>query len=248
MDHTTTLQEVILVEHFRQALPLTILDVADWAREFSEFGEPRQLPWLPPIDLTQSPFSIGFQTNQELPRLLLSSITRSTHLQLQSDRFGFGWSRASSVGDKARYPGYEDLLARRSEIADRFRAWCTKRLGVSPESRLVELTYNNATPIVVEGRRRRLSEIFRWVQPSRPVNSFQVSWLELMEKNKPDAARVAAVVAVGAAPPVSEALLFNFSGVGPIDKDEKHTKSDMWNALHRRIQDMYDAAISKEGA
>ncbi len=246
MDLTATLQEVILVEHFRQPLPLTILDVADWAREFSEFGEPRQLPWLPPIDLKQTQFSIGYSTAQELPRLLLSSITANIQIQLQSDRFAFGWIRTSPVGERASYPGYENLMAGRSSSAQRFNAWCLKRFGVSPGCRLVELTYNNAAPIVVDGRRRRLSEIFRWVQPSRGVNSFQVAWTELMETGRTDGPRVTAIVAVGAAPPVAEALLFNFAGVAPIDIDEGDTKLRAWNALHERIHAIYDAAISRE--
>lgn len=246
MDLTTTLQEVVLVEHFRQPLPLTILDVADWAKEFSEFGEPRQLPWLPPIDLKQPHFSIGYSTNSELPRLLLSSITANIQIQLQSDRFAFGWIRTGPVGEKASYPGYENSIAAQLPRAQRFSAWCLNRFGISPGCRLVELTYNNAAPIVVDGRRRRLSEIFRWVQPSRPVNSFQVAWTELMETGRTDGPRVSAIVAVGAAPPIAEAMLFNFAGLAPLDNDEGNTKLHAWNALHERILAMYHSAISRE--
>ena len=115
--------------------------------------------------------------------------------------------------------------------------------GVAPKTRLVELSYNNAAPIVAEdGKRRRLAEIFKWVQPSRPVNSFQVAWMELLETGRPEA-RVNAFVTVGAAPPVMEALIFNFAGFAPIDNIEESTTYDLLDALHARILAMYDAAF-----
>jgi hypothetical protein len=240
---TATLQEINLVEHIAPPLPLTILDVADWAKEFSEFGEPVQLPWIPPIHLALQgqEFSIS---STELPRLLLRSLAGGRSVQLQSDRFAFGWSRSSKIGDPEKYPGYEQLKAEQSLHARKYRKWYERRFGVVPKTRLVELSYNNAAPIVVEGgRRRRLAEIFKWVQLSRPVNSFQVAWMELLEKGRADAPRVNAFVSVGAAPPVTEALIFNFAGFAAIDNMEESTICHWMDALHARILAMYDAAF-----
>jgi hypothetical protein len=240
---TATLQDINLVEHVEPPLPLTILDIADWAREFSEFGEPLQLPWLPPIELAlqQPGFSIA---PTHLPRLLLRSLAGGRSIQIQEDRFAFGWSRSSTIGEPEKYPGYEQLRAEQSLHMRKYRQWCVKRFGVAPKTRLVELSYNNAAPLIVAGgRRRRLGEIFKWVQPSRSVNSFQVGWMELLEKERTDAPRVNAFVAVGAAPPVMEALIFNFAGFAPIDNIEESTIYRWLDTLHTRILDMYDAAF-----
>lgn len=245
MDATSTLQEVILVEHLQPALPLTVLDAADWAREFSEFGEARQLPWLPPIDLAQ-PVQIGFSvTGQEIPRLLLRSIDEKRHVQLQADRFAFGWTRAVPVGETESYPGYEDLKSEQVRYGRKFREWCTKRFGISPRTRLAELAYNNAAPIVQDGQRRRIGDIFRWVQPIRSVSAFQVSWVELLELGRIAGPRVNGLVAVGSAPPVSEALLFNFTGLSPVESDDAIATLGAWDALHERILSMYESVIVK---
>ena len=129
----------------------------------------------------------------------------------------------------------------------KFRTWCGRRIGTVPKIKLVEIGYHNAAPIVVGEKRRRLADIFRWVQPARPVNSFQVSWAELLQKDRPDAPRVNAVVAVGSAPPVAEALIFNFMGFAPIDKDDDGNISDAFDRLHQRILEMYELAIVKDG-
>jgi len=246
MDITTTLQEVILVAHLQPALPLTVLDAADWVREFSEFGEARQLQWLPPIDLAQAaPFSIAFNPAQEIPRILLRSIDGKRHVQLQSDRFAFGWTRSLPVGQTESYPGYEGLKSERLQYDLKFRAWCVKRFGISPHTRLAELTYNNAAPIVEGGQRRRIGDIFRWVQPIRTVNAFQVSWVDLLEKGRLEGSRVSGLVALGSAPPVSEALLFNFTGLFPLEKTDDAATFTAWDVLHERITAMYDTTIVK---
>ena len=240
---TATLQEMVLVEHFAPALPLTIPDVADWAREFGDFGEPLQLPWLPPVQLGRpGEFSIG--TAVELPRLVLRSLAQNRSVQLQSDRFAFGWNRSLRIGDFEKYPGYEQLKREQAQYSGQYREWYQKRFGLSPQTRLVELAYNNAAPFVMDdGKRRRLSEIFKWVQPSRPVNAFQVAWTELLELGRPDAPRVNAFVSIGAAPPVPEALIFNFAGFAGIDNSEKSTIYHWLDALHARILAMFDAAF-----
>ena len=84
------------------------------------------------------------------------------------------------------------------------------------------------------------------MQPNRPVSGFQVSWSELLETNRPDAPRVSAVVAVGSVPPVTEALIFNFTGFAPIDKDEDANVSEAFDRLHQRILEMYKSAFAKD--
>jgi uncharacterized protein (TIGR04255 family) len=248
MAFTSTLQELLLVEHFRTPLPLTILDIADWAREFSTYPKAQQLQWAPPIELS-GPGPIGLTFNlaqQELPRLMLRSENGERTIQLQADRFGYGWSRNIPVGERAEYPGFEAIKLDFDAEIQKFFEWCGRRIGTVPRIKLVEIGYHNAAPIVVGGKRRRLSDIFRWVQPARPVNGFQVSWGEFLQKDRPDAPRVNAVVAVGSAPPVTEALIFNFTGFAPIDDVADSDVSGAFDRLHQRILDMYESAIIKD--
>ncbi len=246
---TSTLQEVLLVVHFPAPLQVSILDMADWANEFSEYPTAQQLPFVPRVELAgPGPMGISLSVaDAGVPRLLLRSKKGERTVQLQNDRFAFGWSRTIPVGEGAEYPGYESLKVEWLAEFHKFNAWCSKRMGVVPKAKLVELGYNNASPIVVGGQRRRLSDIFQWVRPARPVNAFQVSWMELLETDRIDAARVAAVAAVGAAPPVLEALIYNFTGFAPIDNDDERTISDAFDMLHRRILEMYDSAIRGNG-
>ncbi|MBV8140884.1 MAG: hypothetical protein JOZ60_02435 [Verrucomicrobia bacterium] len=244
MPSTRTLQEVILVEHFASPLTMTVIDMADWANTFNQYRNPQQLNAAAPVSLLpQAPSWFPV----DLPRLLLRSEFGDRSIQLQSDRFAVGWSRTVPVGEPCDYPSYEALKATWGIEASKFHDWCAQRLDVRPSARLFELGYNNATPIVVSGTRRRISDIFRWVQPSRPVNAFEVSWLELMSKDRADAARVTGFVTVGSAPPVSEALIFNFTGFGPADGSvEPDPATRMFDSLHQRITEMYEAAIIPE--
>jgi uncharacterized protein (TIGR04255 family) len=244
MPSTRTLQEVILVEHFASPLTMTVIDMADWANTFDHYPRPQQINAAAPISLLPQ-VSSWFPV--DLPRLLLKSESGDRSIQLQSDRFAVGWSRTVPIGETCDYPSYEALKASWSVEAAKFHDWCARRLGVRPTARVFELGYNNATPIVLNGARRRLSEIFRWVQPSRPVNAFQVSWLELMSKDRPDAARVAGFVTVGSAPPVAEALIFNFTGFSPADGAVGPKEAmNIFDSLHHQITEMYQAAIFPE--
>jgi hypothetical protein len=240
-----SLQEVVLVEHYAANLPLNVLDLAAWAKEFSEFQHSSQLPWLPPVKLAP-PGPVAFdliQSTAELPRILLRSSDGSSYLQLQGDRFAYGWSRPGPVGVPIEYPGFDTLLGAYLEFSQRFRAWCQQRFGSKPTRRLVELSYNNAASLVSEFGDRKISDIFKWVTPSRPVNSFQVVWMELIGKSRPDGARVSAVVAVGSAPPIDRALIHNFTGYAPIDLNSDQTIEKVWQLLHTRILEMYNAVI-----
>lgn len=244
MPSTRTLQEVILVEHFASPLTMTVLDMADWANAFSQYPIAQQLSPAGPVSLLPQ---VQGWIQIDLPRLLLRSNSGDWSIQLQSDRFAVGWSRTVPVGESCDYPSYDALKALWRVEASKFFGWCERRLGVRPSARLFELGYNNATPIALNGSRRRLSEIFRWVQPSRPVNAFQVSWIELMSKDRPDAARVAGFVTVGSAPPVSEALIFNFTGFGPADgSGEGDEATQVFDSLHHQVNEMYKAAIIPE--
>ncbi len=246
MPISKSLQEVLLVEHFRTDLPLNVLDLAAWAQEFYEFPVAAQLPWLPRLQLhpPDSPVSFNFVTQgSDLPRVLLRNPDSTRTLQLQSDRFAFGWSRPNPVGDDADYPGFEALQAEFVTISRRFHSWCSGRLGIQPSPRLAELAYNNATPMMVGEKFQRISEVFKFVSPSRPVNAFQVVWTELIDKERKDAARVSATVALGSAPPVDRALIYNFSGVAPVDGDSAEAAETSWKRLHERTLEMYAAAI-----
>ena len=53
------------------------------------------------------------------------------------------------------------------------------------------------------------------------------------------------LVALGSAPPVSEALLFNFTGLFPLEKTDDAATFTAWDVLHERITAMYDTTIVK---
>ena len=248
MPISKSLQEVLLVEHFRTELPLNVLDLAQWAQEFGEFSNATQLPWLPRVEL-QPPGPISYnlvQATTDLPRVLLRTADRTRTLQLQSDRLAFGWSRPNSVGEDADYPGFEALQIEFREILQRFNGWSSRRLSLHPAARLIELVYNNATPMEVEGKMRKISDVFKFVQPGRAVNAFQVAWMELIDKERPDGARVSATVAIGSSPPIDRVLIHNFSGHAPVDAGSATAAEKSLQLLHGRTLEMYASAFRSE--
>jgi uncharacterized protein (TIGR04255 family) len=248
MPISKSLQEVLLVEHFRNELPLNVLDLAEWAQEFCEFSNATQLPWLPRVEL-QPPGPVSYnlvQATTDLPRVLLRTADRTRTLQLQSDRLAFGWARPNSVGEDADYPGFETLKVEFGEILQRFNGWSLKRLAVQPTARLIELVYNNATPMEVGGKTRKISDVFKFVQPGRSINAFQVVWTELIDKERPDGARVTAAVVIGSAPPVDKVLIHNFSGHAPVDGGSPSAAEKSLQLLHDRTLEMYVAAFRAE--
>jgi uncharacterized protein (TIGR04255 family) len=248
MPLTSTLQEMILVEHFKSPLNLTMLDMAEWAQTFAEYPSAMQWPSTPPIELS-APNPVQFQirlAQVDLPRLVLRSPDGNRSIQFQTDRFAMGWTRSLPLGQPTDYPGYDILKKEWIGALKKFHQWCGQRLGVVPGARLVEIGYNNAALITVAGRKRRLSEIFRWVQPGRPINAFQVTWAEFLSQ-EPNPARVAAQVGLGPVLPSEDALLFNFTGFGPVDAPGESPQAlGMLDSLHSRILDMYAAAIISE--
>jgi uncharacterized protein (TIGR04255 family) len=222
--------------------------LAAWAQEFREFPDATQLPWLPAVHLLPpGPISYNLLAgNAGLPRVLLRTPDRTRTLQLQSDRFAFGWSRPNAVGENADYPGFEALKIEFREILRRFHSWSSKRLEIQPSARVIELGYNNATPMEIEGKIRKISDVFKFVAPGRPVNAFQVAWMELIDKERPDGARVSATVAIGSAPPVDRVLIHNFSGHAPVDGESVAAAEKVWQLLHDRTLEMYAAAFRTE--
>ncbi len=247
MPLTSTLREVILVEHFKTPFNLMVMDLAAWVQAFSEYPNPQQLPAAAPINLSaNSPIGIQFVAQPDLPRLMLRSESGERSVQFQADRFAMGWTRTKPLGEPDEYPGYPRLRQQWVEAVEKFHRWSGERLGAIPSVRLVEIGYNNAALMDVDGKRRRLSEIFRWVQPGRPVNGFQVSWAEIV-RELPDASRVMATVGLAANAPEQNVLQFNFTGFGVTDAaGDSSQPIEVLDALHTRILDMYAAAIISE--
>ena len=104
MPTTTSLQELTIAAHFQAPLPLTVMDLADWVEHFTkEFPVLQQLPPLPPTNLPALgvPVQVQFLDAAALPRMLLRTADGRYHVQLQNDRFAFGWSRTEPIGDPA---------------------------------------------------------------------------------------------------------------------------------------------------
>ncbi|MDA9499312.1 hypothetical protein [Bradyrhizobium sp. CCBAU 11357] len=246
---TTTLQEFVLAGHFRAPLPLGLMDLANWVSSFPDFPLHQELPPLPTANMPtagapQGP-AIEFGMGTMLPRMLLRSQDGRYTLQLQNDRLAFGWARIEPVGLPADYPGFERMLALWTEMRSRVEDWIEGRFRARPQYRLVEVNYLNATPLEVEGKQKRISEVFRFVQPGgRRVNGFLVQWGERVypgPDDEPMRAVVTAAVALGQAPPAIRVLNFNFQGMATVADGEEsnHIISD----VHAKIREIYQSAM-----
>jgi uncharacterized protein (TIGR04255 family) len=252
---TKTLQEMVLAGHLKTPMPLGVQDLADWIARFADYPIVQELPALPsaqmpsPGQMPSFEFNVGGVT---LPRMLLRSADGRFSVQLQGDRFAFGWSRIEPLGAEAAYPGFEAMLNSWTEISARYEAWVEGRFRSRPQYRMVELSYVNNVPLEVDGKRRRLSELFRWIQPGRAVNSFTAQWAEFLHSDSPGEPprgvvhSVVVVVGQGpGAPGAPPMLAFNFSGLGAVadGQENKHIISD----LHARIRDIYQSAFITDG-
>jgi uncharacterized protein (TIGR04255 family) len=249
MPLTATLNEFVLATHFDAPLPLSVVDLADWIGTFRpDFPQIQELPAAARVELTPSQEVLLNLAQPSLPRIVLRAPSQLT-LQFQADRFAFGWARAEPIGQPAEYPGYETMKARWLEMLERFRVWQEARVRSRPSSRLIEIAYHNALPMEVNGRRKRISEVFRFVQPSptRKLSSFQTSWAEQLS-DAPDAPRVITQVGLGTAPPAQVVFAFNFTGLALAPKSATTSETlGTLDALHARILDMREASIISDG-
>lgn len=252
---TTTLQELVMAAHFQAPLPLGVMDLADWVNNFSDYPIVQQIAPAGPVHLPtpgghqQQIQLLPIEMNMEmmLPRMLLRTADGRFTVQLQGDRIGMGWSRIEPVGAPAEYPGFEAMLSRWNEVLLRLEAWVERRFNSQTKYRLVELNYVNAASLLgAEGKQRRLSEIFRFVQPGgRPVNQFNVGWIERVypddQPGQPFKGLVTTAVAMGQAPPNIPVLAFNFTGMAVVapDRESNHIMGD----LHDKIREIYLGAI-----
>ncbi|MFK4622527.1 hypothetical protein [Bradyrhizobium diazoefficiens] len=245
---TTTLQEFVLAAHFRSPLPLGLMDLANWVNSFSDYPLHQELPALPtanmPVEGPQMP-AIQFGPGPMLPRMLLRSQDGRYSLQLQNDRLAFGWARIEPVGLPADYPGFERMLTLWTEVRSRVEDWSQSRFRARPQYRLVEINYLNAAPLAVEGKPKRISEIFRFVQPGgRTVNGFNVQWAERVypdPEGEPLRAIVTAAVGLGQAPPAIPVLSFNFSGMATVADGQE--SNHIINDVHAKIREIYQSAM-----
>lgn len=247
---TKTLQEVIFAAHFRTPLPLGLLDFGAWISSNPDFPIVQELPPLSPVAMPvfgmpqAATFEIGVAP--QLPRILLRSQDGRFSLQLQTDRIAFAWSRIEPVGAVADYPGFDRVLETWVDVRSTFEAWATGRFRAKPQYRLVELNYMNAAPLDDGGKKRRISEIFRFVQPGvRPVNMFNVQWGERVypddRPGEPAKGMIVCGASLGQAPPATSALIFQFAGMAQVadGQETNHIIKD----LHAKIREIYLSAI-----
>lgn len=251
MPLTRSLQEVVLAIHFAEPLSIAVPELASWIAEFGGV-EPafQQLPALPtaniPVPGAPSPFGVQFLTEDAggLPRVRVHGSDGHTLYIFQNDRIGFGWQRNAEIGQEVDYPGYDALRGVWAMEIERFINWLS-RLSQSFVPRLVELSYNNNFPLIVAGRQRRISEIFKLLNPDyRPVNAFQASWSEYVGSSVEG--MVTAQVGLGMAPPGQRVLAVNYFGLCAItDGRPPSVEVVMKGAdkLHERILDMHRSAV-----
>ena len=227
MPTTRSLQELVIAAHFQAPLPLSVMDLAHWVEYFTEeFPVLQQLPPLPPTSLPASVPAPGVSGVQfqflpvdsvPVPRMLLRTADGRYSVQLQNDRFAFGWSRTEPIGDPAEYEGFEAHQQRWKETLNYFEAWSDERFHQRPAHRLLELTYSNALPLERNGQQKRLSEIFKFVQPAgRKINGFNTNWAELIyptADGQPPKGWVQATVGLGVAVPAIKVLVFTLVGL-----------------------------------
>ncbi|MGJ5149905.1 TIGR04255 family protein [Bradyrhizobium sp. HKCCYLR1023] len=249
---STTLQELVLVAHLEAPLPLGVLDLADWVSTFSDYPLVQELSALPRADLHVFGVVPGIEISPGgvLPRIVLRSTDGRYIAQLQGDRFAFGWARTEPIGVAAEYPGFEEMTSRWSTMFARFESWAEKRFRAKPRIRMMELTYLNAAPLQEGERKFRISEIFKFVQPTgRPIGTFAVSWTELVYPNdpsdQPPRGIVTANVGLGQAPPGIPVLVFNFSGLAAVAEGKQNEQ--ILKDLHSAIRVVYLSAIKSNG-
>jgi uncharacterized protein (TIGR04255 family) len=250
MPTTRSLQELIIAAHFQAPLPFTVMDLASWVEHFSELPVVQQLPPLaaanlPTPGIPQLQLQFVSVEAATLPRMLLRTADGRYSVQLQNDRFAFGWHRTEPIGDPAEYAGFEAHREHWKQTLDHFEVWTERRFRQRPAHRLLELSYNNAVPFEREGRQRRLSELFKFVQPGgRIMNGFNTSWVEPIyptADGQPPKGVVSAVVGLGVAPPAVNVLAFTFSGLATVATDEQ--SEHILNDIHAKIRDIYESAI-----
>jgi hypothetical protein len=255
MPETSTLQTCIIALHFEQPLGLSLLDVADWVNANREvYPTAQQSASTPRVDMMANPQlpAFSFVDGNDLPRMTLSTRTNDFSIILQTDRVAFSWNRVKPVGEMDSYVGFLSMKARWKEFILSFQSWHSSRLGGKYSPRLLELGYNNAVSMDLETRRRRIGEVFNWVNPGRGVNAFQVAWGELIRDPDDDrefvdasVPRVNANVALGVIPPAQRVLVFNFVGLGQLVGDDNGVEDGgMVDTLHSRILDIYAETIT----
>lgn len=261
MPTTSSLQEMLIAAHLSAPPNATVLDVASWVEEFSgDYPAIQQLPPTPPVQLMQADqgaFGGAMMLGQsimlggpvvELPRMVLRSITTPFYVLYQADRIAFGWNRTKPLGVEEDYQGFDAVKAAFDDVARRFELWHIKRLGAPPSVRVAEISYINSVPMDLDGKQRRISEVFRWVQPSRPVNMFNVNWLETIAEH-PGGAMVYAQALIGRSNIGERVFGFNYSGLAAADGlPSGETMTTVLHTLHERILDMHSAAIISEGS
>jgi uncharacterized protein (TIGR04255 family) len=243
---TKTLQELVIASHFQATIPLGVMDLADWVSHFGDYPVVQQLPQAPPANVLPAGQQIAFGFGgPELPRMFLRSPDGRYSVQFQQDRFAIGWQRIEPPGTPAAYPGFPAMLQRWDAALDRFLKWTEAKFGFQPVPRLAEVSYLNAALLEQNGVSKRISEVFRFVQPSgRRLNAFNTSWIERLYPNDPpDVQRgtITAVVGLSHAPPAIPALAFNYTGLGVVEngQESKH----IVNQIHDRIREIYQGSI-----
>jgi len=252
MPTTKSLQELIIAAHFQAPLPFTIMDIASWVEHFREgFPIVQQIQALPPLNLPVSnapPVQVQLIATPPLPRVILHTSDGRNSVQLQTDRFAFGWHRTEPIGDPAGYSGYEAHRAEWYQALEAFEVWTEGRFHQRPVHRLIELNYNNAVPLETDGRRKRLSEVFTFVQPgSQKIIGFTTTWTSSiypMKDGQPPTGIVQSFVGMGTAPPAINVLAFNFMGLAIVAPDER--SGNILDDIHAKIREIYESAIKPD--
>lgn len=230
---------------------LTLVDLAAWiSRHSVDFPIVQQLPEAPPVSLLGSPDQMQIQMfgPPPLPRLLLRSNDQRSAIQIQNDRFALSWHRTEPLGDPTEYPGFDAQKAIWRGRLDDFESYARERFGQAPKYRLIELSYVNAAPLLVGGKARRISEVFKFIRPEgRRLGAFNVMWTEpILPAVTPDEnpGVITCQFVLGTAPPAIPVLAYTFTGLISVTSGKQYDV--LLDIVHSRIREIYETVIFQD--
>lgn len=257
------ISELAMTVQFTKIAGATVTDAADFVERFAaDFPQIQQVHRLNPIDPNM--FNVGtaaqiaVQMQMQLqggltpddvsfPRLWLISEDSRRLVQFQNDRFGFNWRRLSPDDDHP-YPGFVALRAEFAAAFDKFRVWYLERFEHPLLPTAGDLLYSNVMRLEDDnGRRRRISNVFRFYTPKKasPKTGFRVNWAEGIDVlGDPTEASLAVAAAIGALPDGKPVATFQMVSRFQLGEDDDMVQA--LDAAHDRSLEVFTDCVNNE--
>lgn len=183
-------EAMITVQFGEALLQLNALHIADIYQSFSAafpMYDQVQPAGPMPYKLTHLDGSEPLEYEQStFPRLRFQSIANGRVLMLQADRFSYGWQRNAFLDTPEEYPGFDLMLREFVANWELLQRWVAERFAIYLQPAVAEVAYiNMIRTISADGERRRLSDIYSFLNPEPvslippvPINGYSYSWNE----------------------------------------------------------------------